>query len=55
MAELPTGQISNHYEMKDWDLFQVPEKDVANKWDGHSPKDVTQRLRGFLHLKNIGQ
>ena len=26
-AELPTGQISNHYEMKDWELFKVPEKE----------------------------
>lgn len=48
MAELPTGQISNHYEMKDWDLFKVPEKEKANPWDGHSPKDVAQRLREFL-------
>ena len=24
MANLPTGQISNHYELKDWDLFQIP-------------------------------
>ena len=48
MAELPTGQISNHYEMKDWDLFQVPEKDVANKWDGHSPCDVARRIRDYV-------
>lgn len=48
MAELPTGQISNHYEMKDWDLFQVPEKDLANKWDGHSPRDVARRLRSYV-------
>ena len=48
MAELPTGQISNHYEMKDWDLFQIPVKEKANQWDGHSPKDVAERLRSFL-------
>ena len=48
MAELPTGQISNHYEMKDWDLFKVAEKPKANAWDGHSPKDVAVRLREFL-------
>ena len=28
MANLPTGQVSNHYELKDWDLFQVPEKSL---------------------------
>ena len=48
MAELPTGQISNHYEMKDWDLFQIPEKEKANIWDGHTPQDVAKRLRDFL-------
>ena len=53
MAELPTGQISNHYEMKDWDLFQIPEKAKANVWDGHSPQDVANRLREFLTPKSI--
>jgi hypothetical protein len=52
MAELPTGQISNHYEMKDWDKFQIPEKEVANKWDGHSPRDVADRLISFTNYKN---
>lgn len=51
MAELPTGQISNHYEMKDWDKFQIPEKPLANKWDGHSPKDVAERLASFTNPK----
>ena len=47
-AELPTGQISNHYEMKDWDLFQIPIKEKANPYDGHTPQDVAKRLREFL-------
>ena len=47
-AQLPTGQISNHYEMKYWDLFNVPEKIFANEYDGHTPKDVAERLREFL-------
>ena len=51
MAELPTGQISNHYELKDWDLFQVPEKEKANKWDEHTPQDVAKRMRKFLTPK----
>lgn len=50
-AQLPTGQISNHYEMKDWDLFQIPEKEKANIWDGHTPQDVAKRLRDFLTPK----
>lgn len=51
-AELPTGQISNHYEIKDWDLFQVPVKEKANPYDGHSPQDVAKRLREFLTPKH---
>ena len=51
MAELPTGQISNHYEMKDWDKFQIPEKELANKWDDHSPRDVADRLISFTNPK----
>lgn len=52
-AELPTGQISNHYEMKDWDLFKIPEKEKANPYDGHTPKDVAKRLRDFLTLEKL--
>jgi hypothetical protein len=51
MAELPTGQISNHYEMKNWDKFQIPEKPLANKWDEHSPRDVADRLTNFTNPK----
>ena len=25
VAMLPTGQISNHYKLEDWDLFKIPE------------------------------
>ena len=48
MAELPTGQISNYYEMKYWDLFKIPEKEVANVWDGHSPECAAERLKKYL-------
>lgn len=43
-ATLPTGQISNHYELKEWDLFKCEEKPLAEKWDGHTPNDVIKRL-----------
>ena len=51
MAELPTGQISNHYELKDWDLFQVPEKEFADEWDGHTPQEAAERLYKYLQQK----
>lgn len=47
-AELPTGQISNHYEMKDWELFKIPEKERANEWDGHTPEDVANRIEKYI-------
>lgn len=48
MANLPTGQVSNHYELKDWDLFQVPEKEFADEWDGHTSQEAAKRLYEYL-------
>lgn len=47
-ATLPTGQISNHYELKDWDLFKVEERELADVWDGHTAQDVAKRLEEYL-------
>lgn len=47
VAQLPTGQITNHYDMKDWYLFDIEERDTADKWDGHTPQDVAERLRVY--------
>lgn len=48
VAVLPTGQISNHYEAKDWDLFKVFETDKAMfEFDGHTPQDVLDRLKAL--------
>ena len=52
MANLPTGQISNHYEEKYWDLFSIPEKEKADQWDGHTPQEAADRLEAFLKPKN---
>ena len=35
-------------ELKDWDLFQIPEKEIADEWDGHTPQDATERLHKYL-------
>lgn len=48
MAELPTGQISNHYEFKDWDLFHCKEQKRADIWDSHTPQEASKRLREFI-------
>lgn len=44
MAELPTGQISNHYENQYWELFNIPELDTAWEWDGHTPNEAADRI-----------
>lgn len=50
MANLPTGQVSNHYRIKDWNLFNIPERWKADEWDGHTPVEAANRLYRFcLH------
>jgi hypothetical protein len=45
VAVLPTGQISNHYNLKDWDLFKIPSTEKALfEFDGHTSEDVIKRL-----------
>jgi hypothetical protein len=48
VAELPTGQISNHYKTEHWDLFNIKQKLLPNEYDGHTPADVAKRLLDFL-------
>lgn len=47
-AQLPDGQISNHYEMKYWDYFNLIEESRAPEWDGHTSQDVAKRMRKFI-------
>ena len=51
MTELPTGQISNHYENRYWGLFNIPELETAWKWDGHTPNEAADRIESYLKLK----
>lgn len=43
-AQTPSGQITNHYETADWELFRVPERELAAAWDGHTPAIALERL-----------
>lgn len=54
MAILPTGQVSNHYESKYWDLFDVPERETAFEYDGHTPNEASDRLEKYLKLPRHG-
>jgi len=45
VALLPDGQISNHYKIEDWDLFNIRETEKALfEFDNHNTKDVISRL-----------
>lgn len=48
VAELPTGQISNHYRVVDWDLFDIETRDLPNVYDEHTPAMVAERLTHLL-------
>lgn len=48
-AQLPTGQISNHYPISDWDYFQIPEfEKCKHVFDGHTSEDVIKRLSELI-------
>lgn len=48
VATLPGGDISNHYEMKHWDLFDCEVRETGKEWDGHTSEDVLSRLSELL-------
>ena len=52
VADTPCGQISNHYEIKHWDLFyDVPKVDIPMPYDGHTANNSLERL---LNLSRLG-
>lgn len=48
VAQLPTGQISNHYKEEFWPLFQLPEWAKAAEYDDHDSKEAAIRLEQFI-------
>lgn len=44
MINTPWGQISNHYELKYWNLFNCRIARKAWKWDGHTSQEAYERL-----------
>lgn len=55
MAQLPAGQISNHYKLCYWDLFKCEEREQADKWDGHTAQDVAKRLSALSKGEEVGK
>lgn len=52
MAETPNGQITNHYKVSEWKLFDIPEREKANTYNGHTPKDVEKTLKELVLEKS---
>lgn len=48
VAELPTGQVSNHYKAEHWDIFRVPAVNRPPEYDGHTPEVAADRMGEFL-------
>ena len=49
VAMLPTGQITNHYNIRHWDFFKIPEyPKVKDEYDGHDSVDVLNRLIDYI-------
>lgn len=40
----PEGDYTYHYDIRDWNYFNVKELEKAPKWDGHKPEDITRLL-----------
>lgn len=53
VVELPTGQVSNHYRELYWELFKVPEVELAPEYDGHTPEEAAKRLFEALEWETI--
>lgn len=53
-AKTPFGVISNHYPASDWDMFKIPETETSiHEYDGHTARDVVERLRKTIELETI--
>lgn len=48
VAQLPTGQVSNHYKGEHWDLFKVLETERAPEYDGHTPQEAADRMEAYI-------
>lgn len=49
LANLPTGQISNHYHIDDWNIFKIKKEDKALfPYDNHTSEDVLNRMKNIL-------
>lgn len=48
VAETRWGQITNHYPLSDWGMFDIPIRAKASEYDGHTPQEALQRLQRLI-------
>ena len=49
VAQIPAGQITNHYKVDCWSMFNVPETENALfEYDGHTAADTINRMAALL-------
>lgn len=44
----PKGKAMYHMKLKYWDLFKIPERERALKYDGHKSEEDLNRLRSLI-------
>lgn len=47
-AELPAGNMTFHFPINKWDMFNLTELFSAPDWDGHTYEDSMTRMRTVL-------
>ena len=52
---LPGGNVTYHLPSRLWDELNVRELERAPEWDGHTSRDVIERLKKFQPLHDHGQ
>ena len=51
VAQLATGQVSNHYAAEHWKQFDIPEVELPPEYDGHTPGEALVRLLDHASLR----
>ena len=53
VATPPTGQVSFHYRMAEWDRFTCPERERPAPWDDHDAAQALARLSALIDLEAV--
>lgn len=48
MGYLDGMQFSYHVENRYWNMFKIPEQEMADEWDGHTSNDVLKIISEWV-------